>query len=410
MTDTEVRVAVLNEDTSYQGLVPASPQPGETAADRTYRVLQEWFNRNYQFWGRRLQLVSLAADGSVEQQQAAITRAIEEFASFGLVFNSGPAAELGPDRGLVTFSSYRYPREVYAERTPFLWTHGMDNTLTIELGAEYLCRKLVGRPAEFTDDPQLLPPLAPERRFGVLYFAGDDFARNGPAFVAAARTECGLDVEAAGYDLDDASSMATAVTRLRQAGVTTVVFLTEFVTGGRALSVATSQGWFPEWIVLGFGGVDVNTLAATLPQEQWRHAFGMTSSEIPIADAASDWWRAYREVDPDNTPDAGAAKFLWPHLTQLANGMQMAGPRLSPQSFRDGLYAMGHNPPRAVWATGGGFGLGDPSYIDYVAEIWWDQTSLAYRFTHDGRRSRRGEIDGDTSALFRSGITEAPAS
>jgi hypothetical protein len=410
VTATEVRVAVLNADTSYQGLVPTSPQPNETAADRTYRVLQEWFNRTYQFWGRRLQLVSLAADESVEQQQAAITRAVEEFGSFGLVFRSGPAAELGPDRGLVTFSTYRWPRAVYLERAPFLWSHGMDNTHTIELGAEYVCRRLAGRPAEFTSDPQLRPPLVPERRFGVLYFAGGEFALNGPAFVAAARAECGLDVEAAGYNLDDPASIATAVTRLRQAGVTTAVFLTEFVTGGRALSAATGQGWFPEWIVLGFGGADHNTLAATLPQEQWRHAFGITSLEIPIDDAASDWWRAYREVDPEGNPEPGAAEFLWPHLTQMANGIQMAGPRLTPYTFRDGLYAMGHTPPRAVWATGGGFGPGDPSYIDYVAEIWWDTGSLAYRFTHDGRRYRRGTIDGDTSALFRSGITEAPAS
>lgn len=410
VTAGEVRVTVLGDDTSYQGLVPTSPQAGETAADRTYRVLQEWFNRSYQFYGRRLQLVSLAADGSVEQQQAAVIRAKEEFGSFGLVFNSGPAAEIGPDRGLVTFSSYRYPRSVYAERAPFLWTHGMDNTLTIELGAEYLCRKLAGRPAEFTDDPQLRPPLAPVRRFGVLYFAGDDFARNGPDFVSAARAECGLDVVAAGYDVNDPSSMGTAVTRLRQEGVTTAVFLTEFVTGGRALSVATGQGWFPEWIVLGFGGADNNTLAASLPQEQWRNAFGVTSAEIPVADAATDWWRAYREVDPGGTPDAAAATFLWPHLTQLANGIQMAGPQLSPETFRDGLYAMGYTRPRARWATGGGYGPGDPSYVDFVAEIWWDPTALAYRFTREGARYGRGEIDRDTSELFRSGITEAPAS
>lgn len=412
VTASEVRVAVLNGSTSYQGLVHTSRQEVETPADRTYRVLQEWFNRNYELYDRRLQLVSLAADArKSDEQKKAVIKAREEFNSFGLVFQSGAASDHGPDNKLVTFSSYRYPRSVYQDpkRAPYLWTHGMDNTLTIELTAEYLCEKLGGKEAVFTDDPKLRPPLGPtQRRFGVLYFAEDDFALNGPALVTAAEAECGLDVVPAGYTLDEPSSMATAVTTLKDAGVTTAVFLTEFVTGGRALSVATGQGWFPEWIVLGFGGADANTLAASLPQEQWRHAFGATSGEIPLKDSATDWWRAYKEIDPEGRPDAEVAKFLWPHLTQMTNGIQMAGPGLTPLSFRDGLYAMGRVPARTVWAASGGFAPGDPSFVDDVAEIWWDGRSAAYRYTHGGRRASRGQIEGDVSALFKSGITEAP--
>jgi hypothetical protein len=400
---SEVRFAVSTTATSYEGPVPATEQPGENDADRTFRVLQEWFNRNYVFSGRRLQLIAVPGD----TEQEVVTKAAEDHDAFGLLHNGAPG--LGPEAGLVTFTDYRHPGSVYQEHSPYLYTNGMDNTRTIRLGAQYFCNKLRAKPPEFTDDPDLRPPLGPdERTFGVLYYAADEFARNGPDFEQAVDEECGLDVLAQGYTLDG-ESMATAITNLSMARVTTVAFLADFVTGGRVLSVGTAQQYFPEWVVLGFGGVDVNFLAATMPPEQWVNAFGITSYEIPIVPEATDWYRAYKEIDPDGEPDAATAEYLWLELTQFANGVQMAGPTLTPQTFQQGLYAMGRREPMAVWAVGGGFARGDHSYVDDVGEIWWDPSAAAYRFTRGGQRYDLGEIDSDTSELFVSGITEAPA-
>lgn len=401
VTATEFRIGYVDANATA-GPVPQSARPNESAADRTLRVLQRWFNERYQFYGRQLQLfVEPGTDA-----QAAAAKVREEYGGFGIVYGGGSAAgAAGPGAGLVTFGDYSYPRATYLDRSPYLWTFGMDNDRTVEFAAEYMCTKLAGKPAAYTDDPLLTPPLVQTRRFGALYYADDGYDVNGPALEAAARARCGLDVVTAGYTLSDPSTLGTAVTALRQAGVTTTAFFADFVTGGRALAAATAQGWFPEWLVVPFGGVDVNTLALTMPQEQWRNAFGFTSREIPRSVEQAEWYQAYQQVDPGGVPDTATATAAWFKLTMFANGVQAAGPALTPDSFRTGLLSIPRTPPRATYATGGGFGATDPSYIDYVAEIWWDVQSRAYRFTGGGARFAPGEIPSDTSQLFVEGVT-----
>lgn len=223
----EVRVSVLAEHTSCDGPVPAVARPGETSGDRTYRVLQEWVNRNYDLGGRRLQLMGQRTDRYDDVSQAAAVRAAEEeFGSFAIVEPGFGAIDFGPAAGLVTFADYSLPARFYEERAPYLYNVGMDYTTSSDLAAEVVCTKLAGRPPAFTDDPVL--GLVPERAFGVIYY--DDF------FVDA-----------------------------------------------RVLSTATTQGYFPEWIVTAQGGHEDNTMAATFPQEQWRHAFGISP------DSAHTW-------------------------------------------------------------------------------------------------------------------------
>ena len=77
--------------------------------------------------------------------------------------------------------------------------------------------------------------------------------------------------------------------------------------------------------------------------------------------------------------------------------MQAAGPKLTPETFRDGLFKMGYRFYDDVpYAIGGGYGPADFSYIDDVGEIWWDPAARkpqdgspgAYRGAAASLRSR----------------------
>jgi hypothetical protein len=59
-------------------------------------------------------------------------------------------------------------------------------------------------------------------------------------------------------------------------------------------------------------------------------------------------------------------------MMMLANGIQGAGPELDPLSFQRGLRSMPKRPPSPRWTLGGGYDIGDWSYIDYMTMVWWD--------------------------------------
>ena len=68
-------------------------------------------------------------------------------------------------------------------------------------------------------------------------------------------------------------------------------------------------------------------------------------------------FRAYQSIDPNGSPDAGACGTLWDGIVQLMDGIQGAGPRLNPGTWRDGLLRMGYRWYEDLpYAIGGGYG------------------------------------------------------
>ena len=83
MTATEVRIALspgqgAKRDSdqpwaSEPGPIPTEPSGDESEDARSSRAMQEYFNRNFQFYGRTLRYYATTGDGTpVGQRQAAI--------------------------------------------------------------------------------------------------------------------------------------------------------------------------------------------------------------------------------------------------------------------------------------------------------------------------------------------------
>ena len=66
------------------------------------------------------------------------------------------------------------------------------------------------------------------------------------------------------------------ITKLKTAGVTSVIFSGDPVAPRDFTKEATAQEYFPEWIVAASTLVDVTAFARTYDQQQWAHAFGVT--------------------------------------------------------------------------------------------------------------------------------------
>jgi hypothetical protein len=66
------------------------------------------------------------------------------------------------------------------------------------------------------------------------------------------------------------------IAKLKAAGVTSVIFSGDPVAPESLTRAATSQNYYPEWIISGSALTDTAIFTRTYDQKQWAHAFGIS--------------------------------------------------------------------------------------------------------------------------------------
>ena len=428
VTANEIRVAVGDpyNDAGDAGPVQDTPPEDESAQHRTWRVLQAWFNANYDFYGRRLRFYVVPSGLGEQDQRSGVVTADDEYQAFAVV---GQGGEYGISeaarRKMVAFANLVdvYPSTWLRSHEPYAYIVKMEVDRLLEFTAEFACKQLLKKPAAFAGDPLLQQRT---RKLGLVHLestgGGGAYSHADRILRAALVRECG---ETLGSSVamrsetvvaaNDTQALATAINRLKADGVTTVIPAIEWVTGIALTRAATNQDYFPEWLVPGLGQLEHNSGARLMAQEQWKNAFGVNASEMVRRVERGEGYRAYKEIDPTRTPTASIVEGIFPALEQLANGIQLAGPSLNPETFRQGLHKVPARRPDPLWSMGGAFRPGDASYSDYAGIMWWDPTARddrgglgAYRWVRDGYKYSRGEIEPGEPVVFRGGTPAPP--
>ena len=196
------------------------------------------------------------------------------------------------------------------------------------------------------------------------------------------------------------------ISKLKQSGVTSVILQADPIAPATFTQEATAQEYFPEWIVAGGTLVDTNTFGRVFDQAQWEHAFGITARRAPRSDHHAPASALYEWFHGSPPPAAETAPICSPARRPASPIIQAAGPNLTPETFRDGLFAVtptqrSITQPSLSW---GDHGLWDDlgadwSGVDDMSEWWWDpdrrraRTSSSARATgHDALRRRREAV------------------
>jgi hypothetical protein len=250
------------------------------------------------------------------------------------------------------------------------------NAPVVENAAEWTGKALVGGKARWAGDSSL---KSKTRTFGIIYPGGDqgvnladfrtEFAKHGGKIAASASYELSQDASQTAQQLQQQAP--TLIAKMKAAGVTTVV---NFGDGPRAtpalMKAATSQNYFPEWIVTGYGYQDIDVVARLSDQKQMAQAFGLIWF-VPYAAGQQDpqkslfqWYWGPNQ----GTQSVGANSLLFP----LYTGIQLAGPHLTAKTFSAALQKF---PP-----TGGAFDN--------------QVSTLEYSFSRAGKMAPRGSAVG----------------
>ena len=411
-TEIHVSYRVLNEKGFQQTLAAlAGASLVDTPADlkRTIDALVEFFNKNYQFYGRKIVMDYYDGKGSNTSELLGKGRdlaeadadTVQQMGSFAeLSATSEPYANALAKRGIMGFGDPYLSVQWHDEHAPYIWSIATAGTQVANFAAEYSVKKLCGGVADHTDGVDASnQPLKNRPRKFASFAPENSWYQESVQVARQTFTNAGCDpgVNVA-YQLDlgtMSNQAASLITKMQADGVTTMLCGCDPIIPVFLSGVANRQGYFPEFIVVGTALTDFDIVGQLWNQNFAKHAFGVSPLTAPMPASQSIGYAAYKSVRPDEP--AFSVELIYYQMAQMAIGLQMAGPNLTPQSFEKGMFSY---PPKLGPAGVWGFGPHDYTTSDDVREIYWDPNAIsnynqkqgAYIEMNGGKRYREGEI------------------
>lgn len=412
---TEVRIGVMRDgSTAYEGPVDRAPADEVDGVLRTWQAYERYFNEKFELYGRRVRLfIASTATGRSGNAKNAVIKLDDNYDLFAVITLDAAASIEATRRKIILMGGYNNNVKFHAANAPFSYSFTVDGSTLVNLTSEYICKQFWGKPVSFAGDPTF---NGQPRKYGIIQYNDPAYFGYAEDFEADFKRRCGgVVAERLFYNgsdlLDDGLQI---MTKFKAAGITSIIWMGEYIGLAVGTAQGTGQSYFPEWMGAGGGGTDINAAAQLSDKAQMRNMVGITSLEMAMPKPWKDYYRAYKEVDPDGIPDTGPR---FSELLQLVGGIQQAGPKLTPQTFQEGMFRRWpKRPPEPVWTIGGGYGAGDYTYPDYVAIEWFDNAAIdpdtgnpgAWRHVLGGKRFTHEEVPAEPLPFFKEGISEPP--
>ena len=389
-------VAVLPNDTQLES-DPVKPKHKADKSPSTYEnAIHDALippMKFYETWGRDIEIKFVTSSGSDETAQRAdvvAVKAMKPFAVFNTIVAGLDVLETELAKAHIPNFGFSTTATKANLQAPYRWGPSDAQSSAIN-SAEVIGKQLLGKKAEYAGDDV----KTQTRKFGVVYIPTlvdiDNFKSFFKKYGGTIASENSYPANGSTFGDSTVSEeqAPTMVTRMKSAGVTTVIMLNDFSMIKALMDNATKQEWFPEWFFTGAIYADIGILSRAYPTEQSVHAFGLSfltpfteldpappPPQLPLS-TLTDSLNWYWGVDAGTQAGAVAPDFIW-----LLNGIHTAGPNLTPKTFAQGLFAIPASGGAAQnrtnsFLSGYGKGPGLP-YDEYAqngldfAPYWWD--------------------------------------
>jgi hypothetical protein len=430
ITADTIRVALYQTqpDLLQQAFFEQTGSDESLAKERdTTQAYVDYFSAHYELYGRKVELVPVKASGAPDDDVAAkadaikVATEVKAFASFGgPAQTSAYAEELAARRVLCVGNCLlASPQRFLQQHSPYLWPMLASPEQASEHWAAFVGTQLAGRKAVHAGDDDFAKK---QRVFGVVHYDDDAgtfrrSVRNFEDLLGTYRVRAKVTVP---YSLDISTAQEDArlvVTKLKTAGVTSVLLAGDPVFPTFLTSEATKQSFFPEWVVLGYAFTDTAVFGRQYDQEQWAHAFGVSLLPARTADDVDELanlitWQTGKP------PEAKTFRELVLAPLVFFTGVHLSGPELTAKTFRSGLSRFPSEktttPTRLhlSWGRHGIWrGMVDVTGGDDATVIWWDPNASGpdevgregkglYRYADDGRRYLPGQWPQQPVGLY----------
>ncbi len=343
------------------------------------------FNKDFDLYGRKVVVKYvngsscfadelLGQDVSEASADAAKADSFSPFADVSVVAATPPyEVDLAHDH-IVSIGGLYMPHSFYKANAPYAFSPLPSCTKFVDGASRIVKRDLAGLPAIYAGSPGL---KSKTRVFGVLYPDVTNILPCGRYFVSSLKAD-GINVAGSyeyAFDLSTLQNEASQImTTFKKEGVTTVVCACDPLTPMYLADSAEQQDYHPEWLPLA-----INDTLTRIPIEmstslKAEFAHAVTIFDQSVRPEESEFAVAYKLATGKAIKSARAgtgtatsnaisvaiqAATIYPNLLLLFDGLQQAGPHLTPSTFERGIWSL---PPSPQDAEYGGWSFGPGQY------------------------------------------------
>jgi hypothetical protein len=421
VTDNEIKIVVYNTDPAKDPLVAgaaraAGAETNLSAVQDTWQGYVDIYNQQFERYGRKISVEFFVGTGSGSDTAAAKADAIAiaEKKPFAVLNGPQQSTSVFSDelahRGVmcIGFCATAVPQKLVEANKPYILPFEKSPEQSATLAAEFVGKQVGKGKAEFAGDDAT---KAKNRVYGIVHYDTPDGQYKGLFDTLKAQLKRYKITPKADQsfflDLSRAQETArTVITKMKNAGVTTIIYTGDPLMPAPITKEATAQDFHPEWIIGPNVLVDIALFGRTFDQTQWAHAFGVATAGRTTQDI-NGTYNLYRwfhgSPPPNNTYGV-----INPSVLEFANGVMLAGPKLTPQSLRDGLFRYPPSGgdainPQLSYGKHGVWPSTDYNGLDDLGMLWWDPTAVGedevgqvgnglYRYADGAKRYARGKF------------------
>lgn len=361
-------------------LAGASLQDTNQDTERTIQMLAKYFNTHFQFYGRQIVVHFYTGQGSLSNellgqgqgQAEADALTAKQMKVWGdISAESEPYAQDLANEHIMAFGDPYLSLQWHQQNAPYAWSAAEEGTYVAQIASDYAVQKLCGKPASYAGGA-----LAHEQRKFALLAPENPWYQVSVTVSQQYLSQHGCSGTPYTYTLDlgtESQQASNLVAKLKADGVTTIFcgcdpIFPVYMTGQMA-----QLNYFPEFIDIGTALTDQDYVGQLYNQQAFSHAFGVSPNAPTVPYTQSIGYAAYKSVDPSGQP-AFFVNTIYEQMDQLAIGLQMAGPNLSPQSFQQGMF---NYPPKlgpyGLW----GFSAQQYTVPNDVRLVCWDPNAIS---------------------------------
>jgi ABC-type branched-subunit amino acid transport system substrate-binding protein len=422
VTGDEIKIVVYNTDPQKDPLVAgqlraAGAETNLNSIQATWQGYVDIYNRLFELYGRKIsvEFFTGTAAGSDSAAAKADAIAIAEKKPFAVLNGPQQSTSVFSDelahRGVLCIGTCAtaVPEKLIDGGKGYILPTTPSPEQSATLTAEFVGKQVGKGKAEFAGDDAT---KAKNRVYGIVHYDTPDGQYKGlfdtlkqqlKKYKITAKAD-----QSFFLDLSRAQETArTVVTKMKEAGVTTIIYTGDPLMPGSITKEATAQNFNPEWIIGPTVLADTSIFGRTYDQTQWAHAFGIalvpgrTVQDINGTYYLYQWFHG--SPPPNNTYGV-----INPSILEFANGVMLAGPKLTPQSFRDGLFRYPPSGgdainPQLSWGKHGVWPTTDYNGSEDAGMLWWDPTAVGedevrqtgnglYRYADGAKRYTRGKL------------------
>ena len=363
----------------------------------------------YETYGRKLDIEFYTRTGLDEAAQRADALAIAEKKPF-IVLSALPiTGQILAQKKIITFDTPTDPKVVEAQ-SPYRYSWSTDYVSTSLQAAEVLGKQLWGGKAKWAGDASMHNKT---RKFGIVYPGSSDsvpypdislfektIRKYGGGTIATKIEYTGATgADTATINTQNQQNAIPLIAKLKDAGVTTVVAIASSSMLQGLTKAATQQEYNPEWFCAEWFNCSFDYFARQLDQQQWAHAFGVGSLYPALEGDAVDGQTQLFQWYWGKTQGTSSS-YMFSILNNTYTGIHMAGPNLTPKTFKAGLWS---KPMQGGAASGSVTGL----MSGYGPQVGLPYPAFAASGVDGGLWWYNADIEGNSNVFKVSGKGKA---